>query len=401
MKNNTIKILLILCITSLIKAGYCANQAVACNVIDNAKSVEFGLSPNAIDLARSMLNREFGDWKKLCVYSEVDLAKRLNALVYNVCVSPDKDNQGTNINDLFQNCKTMCGGRAYVFRGLMAVYGIHSRLLNIYNIPKQGNHTTVEILDNQTYAFFDPTFGVYFAAGIAATPLNLQAVQYYLDEKKLKSFVYQAKKINQATLFLSDDLNILYENKFNSKRMDLSSYVDAESIAPPDAENILYLSANMALKNNQASVGCLEAKSKEEAFTCFLNQTNQLYSNKNPRSYISFVMSYLGYLQTQMKLDAFNLSNLSQGEFYKVELLIDSANKEITQLKVGAVGSGLVLPLKSVTIQLHPGLSRYEVFFKAKAKTGTLLLYPIPGKIWSANLFALKITKDLHSPKVL
>ncbi len=88
-----------------------------------------------------------------------EIAAYLNKAVYAHCVNGSNNAQ---INKLFQTCETTCFGYAYVLRGLLENLGYQTRFVHLHNIPQQGNHTAMEVLIDEKWRFFDPTFGVYF-----------------------------------------------------------------------------------------------------------------------------------------------------------------------------------------------------------------------------------------------
>ncbi len=49
---------------------------------------EYGLNPHTIEHARDMLNRVVGDSESFCSIQPKILIKKLNAIVFNACVSP-------------------------------------------------------------------------------------------------------------------------------------------------------------------------------------------------------------------------------------------------------------------------------------------------------------------------
>jgi len=119
-------------------------------------------SPTVI-AAKNMLNTTLGKWDKLKTFSKIDIAKRMNYLVFNYCKSPHNTQTVSNLDELFKNCVTACGGRSYVLKGLLTVYGINSRYVNLYNLPKQGNHSAIQADINNQHVFLDPTFGTFIA----------------------------------------------------------------------------------------------------------------------------------------------------------------------------------------------------------------------------------------------
>jgi hypothetical protein len=367
--------------------------AQQCQLVDdNLSNTQYGLSPHAIEHAREMLNRTVGDWKNLCSLEQISLVKRLNALVYNSCKSPGADPAPTDINALFDNCITACGGRSYVLRGLLAVYGLNSKYQNIYNIPIQGNHTAIEVSLKGREAFLDPTFGTYFSLGsIKGYPLSLSMIKYLFNKNELDKHVYQAKSINDHKQIASANLEEIYSQEFKSNSLKLSSYIEHEASGNPDINNILYLSANVAMKDNFFKIGCLDAKDPTEASSCFLKQTNELYSNTNPADFISYNFNVLGYSANNMKVNLLNFTSLVPNSYYKIILLINSQRTETVALNLSVFKQGIDLAPESNQVIIKPGLNRYIINFKANNSEGAISLYPEPGSKWITNLFAFQV----------
>jgi hypothetical protein len=292
-KNFIILILLATCIPS----------------VHAEKSATF--PPSTITAAKDMLNQHIGNWRFLSNLDQSELSKRLNALVFNVCKSPTADYVATSMDSLFNQCITACGGRSYVLRGLLAVYGISSEYYSIYNIPIQGNHVAVSAHVGGKQIFLDPTFGTFFTQNnIDDVPLNLDEIKFSFDLNTLPNHVYQAKKINNLLTVSLLPIENIYTSNFHSDYLQLNSYLEHESSDNTKTCNILYLSAEISLKQGTYELGCTHARTPLEASSCFLNQTNQLYSSSHAKDYISYNFSSIGYLDNQMRVNFFNLSNL-------------------------------------------------------------------------------------------
>lgn len=358
-------------------------------------SMQYGLMPGAISSARTLLNNTFVSWKKLSKYNAIDLAKRLNYFVYNFCETPNETSPAvTPVNELFKRCVTACGGRSYVLRGLLAVYGIHSDYANLYNIPIQGNHTMVQIKNAKSQALLDPTFGVFFVRqpNVAATPLSLQGVRYYLSGQRVLDHVFSANKTKNYLNALSLSLHQLYTYKrFKTKLMMLSSYIEPEAAETSQARKILFLTANFNLKNGFASLGDFNAKTVDDGVQTFLRETNETYSSHDYTRYISYDISYLGYLGRQMILNTFMYHKLKPGKIYQLSLLINNPTGKAQTLNIGGKGRQIVVSPDSQTLSLRPGLNRYKLKLVARSSKGALVMYPIPGVVWTAQLLAIQL----------
>jgi len=62
-----------------------------------------------------------------------------------------------------------CSYRASLMITVLASLGISSRHVEFDNIPVQTSHTTVEVLADGSWHFFDPSFGLYFAGPSSLT----------------------------------------------------------------------------------------------------------------------------------------------------------------------------------------------------------------------------------------
>jgi hypothetical protein len=70
-----------------------------------------------------------------------------------------------------------CGWREVLFKSLFEDAGISVRVVNFYNMPFQGNHTTLEVYSNGKWMWFDPTFGTYFTLNGKSDPISVEAAR--------------------------------------------------------------------------------------------------------------------------------------------------------------------------------------------------------------------------------
>ncbi len=350
------------------------------------------ITPETIQSAQAMLNQAFGDWHKLEKLNAVELAKKLNALVYHFCTPPQENIAVANLNDLFKSCHTACGGRSYVLRGLLAVYGIDSKYHNIYNIPIQGNHSAVEADIRGRQLFLDPTFGTFFThRAIDDIPMSLDDVNFSFEASELPAHVYQAKPVKSLQAIPSMTLEALYALGFESNYFQLAAYVEHEAQGSPNDESILYLSAYAPLEDNHYALGCLDALNVTEASLCFLEQTNKLYAESSPDKQVSYSFSALGYHANLQKIDLLHLQNLKLQQYYRVTFLVENPSTKVLPLHLTNQGRGLVLPSYAKLVTIKPGLSKYTVYLKASSKQGTLSLYTTPGVKYGLNLYGIQV----------
>lgn len=364
-----------------------------CPVVDDSESAQFGLQTGGIQAARQLLNNLTGDWRSLCSLKPVDLAKVLNAVVYHFCSKPKDNVPLKHLNHLFRECHTACGGRSYVLKGLLAVYGIHAQYRNIYNIPIQGNHSALEVDINGATSFFDPTFGAFFTKhAVEDRPLSLDEIRFIYDEHALAEHVYQAKKFHLKPM-IQRPVNQMYSKGFNSNLFRLAFYINHETSEPLNPDKILFLSANIELKQNTYTLGCLSAKNTEEASACFLKETNALYNSANPKHHLSYNFNNLGFLNGQMKMNAFNINGLQRSAVYQLTLLLNNQTGHAVALHLSPLQNGLVLAPGFDQVLVNPGIATYSVHFKANDRHGKLLLYLSPKTQEFLNLFGFSVTK--------
>ncbi len=94
------------------------------------KNVDFEVDDatiRSIKSAKRMLVRQFGSEAPFAGMPSVNIAKYLNHVVFNHCATISPHTGEKDINELFDFCKTACGGYSYVFRGLLAAHGIKTR----------------------------------------------------------------------------------------------------------------------------------------------------------------------------------------------------------------------------------------------------------------------------------
>ena len=67
--------------------------------------------------------------------------------------------------DFSSPCNGPCGVQASYLNEFLMAWGFEARLLNLYNVPFQGNHTVVEVNLGGKWRLLDPTFGLFFLDG--------------------------------------------------------------------------------------------------------------------------------------------------------------------------------------------------------------------------------------------
>lgn len=250
------------------------------------------------------------------------IAKILTAHVFGVCSS---EPQTGSMIDLFENCKTACGGYSYVLRSLLEYLGYQTRYANMHNIPQQGNHTAVEVLIEGEWAFLDPTFGAFFSEnGEASGPL-MSLSQIVKDGIKSHN-VFRVR--NRGVNHIEKPLDEIFTNekdltdplKNGTGTLLVSSYLRTEQIEYGSKEILLPLEIPIVLDGkNMASFGTLSDLSFELLQEIWLTQTNERLNDEITKNDVSFNTSFL-YNNSGPKITFLRISNLQPKTRYNIFL---------------------------------------------------------------------------------
>ncbi|WP_109259419.1 transglutaminase domain-containing protein [Hyphobacterium indicum] len=283
-------------------------------------------------------------------------ARRLTQAVYAHC------EQGTqsvsDIDELFQECVTACGGFSYVLRGLLEATGAQTRYVNLYNIPNQGNHTAVEVKINGHWAFYDPTFGVYFTedGDPRGRILSLREITANYTEEGLADRVNQAREARLD--ILEQSMGELFSGEFDHPFMSLKNYQLAEARSRLDSRELVILDIPLELTGGTASIGDFEARTMADAQAAWLQQTNALLVDNDLSNDVSYLSHRLSNNQGE-RLTTISVSGLRPEQRYELTLLFfAAADSEVQIASLGRTaffGGRNVIPIEAGrTIQVGP-----------------------------------------------
>lgn len=264
-----------------------------------------------IERAAAWLDANGFDRIELLALSSLERAKVAASLAYRFCSPGSFD--GANLMPLYDVCKTMCGGYAFVFEGLAEALELRTRPVYLHNVPLQGSHVAAEVMIDGEWAFFDPTYGAFFMA--AGRALSMAEVAG-LSKAELASAVRQASKGD-----LSDATSDPYNGSFNHAFMRLDGYALAEAITYGDPSESLALSIPLHLSKGELSVGAFGATSREDLAKGWMDYTNQTQLDGNPETSTAY-SSYLLYNGDAQRSAIVQLNGLSPGSVYSVELVL-------------------------------------------------------------------------------
>lgn len=314
------------------------------------------------------LNIEPGNLKSLSVS---EIAKRVTYITANFCknVPPHV----TDVDRLFYECRTACGGYVYVFRRLMDSLGIKTRYVNIYNLPSQGNHSLIEVqLENKEWSLFDPTFGAFFTVDgrPGSQVISLDELQFRLKGRDLRKNVVSTVRGDPAAAMKQFDL-LFKSGEFEHKYMSLDYYHRAEAYGAvgPDRRVTLRLPAHLVDgKFEFGSRANIKAKAEQE----FLKITNATLNDRINGNEVSYLFSYLGNNGRSEFRNLLRISGLTAGKRYKLTV---SGYNENTRFKLfsSVLDGNLVL---SDTDPITIGAKKYsvDINFRADSSSGLLML---------------------------
>lgn len=343
--------------------------------------------------ARDWLKREGIALDALQSLSVAERAARLNQAVYRFC------NNGTattpvDINDLFEDCETACGGISYVLRGVLEATGARTRYVHLHNIPNQGNHTAVEVdLGDGRWAFFDPTFGVYFvsskAGSLSKDVLSLAEIAGSASDTVLKDRVRQAPKASRETL--SADLLSLYDARFDHPYMSLSNYRIAEALSYDDPREWMVLDVDLRLSQGRASLGDASAMQMDGLSAAWLADTNAQLLNEDLTDDVSYNASRLW--ATRPHLTTVTLRPLTVGSTGVIEFVVWNQTDIDAELQIMPLGKTVRLDFDR-RVRLSPGKNQIAINLIAeedRAQIGLKNLGPVP----LVHLFGVSVDMDI------
>ncbi len=319
----------------------------------------------------------------------LQLAKRINAFVYNYCISDPPIEK--NLHKLLKNCRTSCIGYVHVFRQIAQFYGIQSRAVYLFNIPLQGNHSLLEIkYGEDKWALFDPTFGTFFTpeGKPSENPFSLDDLYFYCTSDTLIRHVVQARTLNP--LDITSPLDVLYTPRsFKASYMGLSSYLSAEAYGNPDKYQYSLLWMNIDMRKNLYQFGG-PTKNIQEGEERFLALINSLLKDDIQNNHISYNMSYLGEVGGHTYKNGYRLSHLKRGCIYRTTIY--GINTTIASFYPHFTDTRAVLQHTGMQI-IPEGKYEHSLLFRARDTNAELILeiYPKTEAGSHIRIFGIRI----------
>jgi len=347
--------------------------------------------------ARKMLVRQFASSEPFKGLVNTEKIKQLLFLSFNFCNNRQPHTGQKDINELFTDCKTACGGYCYVFRGLLASEKIKSRYVNLYNLPIQGNHTLVEAeYAPKRWVLVDPTFGTYFSIQEKDEEKYLS-----LDEVRLLS-QKEIAKAAKTTAKTSDFVNVItrgqikfYQDSFNFSNMTLGSYIEAEGAVRvgQGSPRLQPLVMTLDLKSGAEKAGDLSSTSLQHGREAWLKWSNRTLQNENPSDDTSYLFHIVGdYPPYFLSLNILNLENLQPKELYEIEIAGISGLTEKVQLSIASLGKNIILSSEEPkTIQKGKFIIRSQFF--ARTSSGYICLKLVEPKDKNITVFGVRVRK--------
>lgn len=300
-----------------------------------SKTQELDVYPQSGKLAANQFIREKLNAVNFQNYSDKEKALYLNAVVFNFCENKQPHIQ--NLDSLFVNCNTACGGYSYVLRGLLESEGIKTRYINFYNIPNQGNHTGVEAWINDRWAFLDPTFGAFFTENrhFESRIVDAQELNWLLAQGKTEDIgVWSVEKGKYKSE------NFIYNDSFERPYMYVENYGMAENVSELNPDNKVMFSLNVSLKGDHVIFGDVQSKDFQSLDQNFLSSTNKTLLDDNLSNNTSYLFSRISDNLNYSPVHSINIGNVNRGKKYKVKMrfYVDHGRPDIS-----VIGDGLTM----------------------------------------------------------
>ncbi len=305
--------------------------------------------------------------KALRKQSDLNKALLLNQFVFNYCTFEPPLEPDTN--KLFENCRTQCGGYAYVLKELLATAGVPSRQVVMYNIPIQGNHSLTEALVDGRWILLDPTFGMVFRsrAGDYLSLEDLEFRSYFQDPLPLLS---QAKKRTLVSLELAEAEVKYGDASFAGLAMESHYYTKPEAYGVNKSTSLIQLGVSLSAQSPLNSLGTFTGD-QEACQKAYLEETNQLLNDENPFNDTSYVTSHLGPSASGRFTPVISLRDLVPQESYSLRLYVLTG--AATTLLPKAQES-LALDIAPDSLEVPQGGHEVRLPIVAKGSNGLIIL---------------------------
>lgn len=103
-------------------------------------------------------------------------------------------NSENYISELLTQKVGSCGDFANLLSAMLAVQGVKSRIIGLYNYPESNGHVVLEVWINDGWVVFDPTYSSYFSL------VQSDGREQLLSFKELHSGRYNQNKIKHTIL---------------------------------------------------------------------------------------------------------------------------------------------------------------------------------------------------------
>ena len=327
--------------------------------------------------------------------SKSEIAKRLLKEVYLFCTNETP--YVTNVIDLFENCRTSCGGYSYLLRGILEHLGFQTRYANFHNIQIQGNHTGVEVKINGYWGFLDPTFGVFFTKDNLVEGKLLSAFELHNLKSLKSSNIFRVKNREQKS-FSGLNLNLLFTNKkINSEPLRSGNsilYVDdykkSEQVDYRDKRHLLPLEIPLKLDGEgKKSFGSIEKLSLNLLEKEWLLETNKTLNDNDIFNDISYNSRLINNL-SQEKISIVKILNIENLDNYEITFNLFAINNDAV-VQINKLGKNNYLNIPK-EITLNKGSNFITGNFSSELNQLNIMIRAIDKS--NIRLLGIKVNKN-------
>ncbi len=312
-------------------------------------------------------------------------AKIINYAVYNSCILSSHNLAPSEINQLFYDCKTQCGGYSYVMEHVLSFYGVNNRRVNIYNVPQVGNHTAVEVeVADGIWSFFDPTYGTYFVSEGQPYPASLSDIGQSFDVEDLKNGARQA--LLNRTGFAKYE----YKNEFTDEYMNVENYISFEQIEFVGETVARPLVIPIDLASGSFQTRILENDSTEQEFVDnWLAYTYETLNDDDPLNNTSFVAGFLTYDRKDISI--VRIDNMQPNTEYRFRFQYFTSNEMTLSIVPVGIESN-VNP--SGIVQMGQGQGVTEMTVSSDTTRAQIMMNRGNGEVGYLRIGSISITPN-------